>query len=189
MPDPARIDELLPRIGWDKVLWKPPTLRFTVPGMELDLDGIVKEYAADRAATICRQAGVDSGMVNLGGDIAIVGPRADGEGWRIALAHPRSPGDISRCVVLREGGLASSGDYERCIEIGGVRYGHILDPRSGWPVRHLAAVSVVAGLCVVAGSASTIAMLKEADGPAWLASLGLPHLWISVEGEVGGSLA
>ena len=72
--------------------------------------------------------------------------------------------------------------------VDGVRYGHILDPRSGWPVRHLAAVSVVAELCVVAGSASTIAMLKDEAGPAWLEQLGLRHVWMDVTGRVGGTL-
>ena len=92
-------------------------------------------------------------------------------------------------LVLHVGALASSGDYERCIVLDGVRYGHILNPRTGWPVRHLASVSVVGDLCVVAGSTSTIAMLKEERGPAWLEGMGLPHFWVDVHGEAGGSLA
>jgi len=84
--------------------------------------------------------------------------------------------------------VASSGDYERCIEVAGVRYGHVLNPKTGWPVRKLAGVTVVGDFCVVAGSASTIAMLKEERGPAWLESLGLPHLWVDVDGKVGGTL-
>lgn len=94
-----------------------------------------------------------------------------------------------RTLALRDGAVASSGDYERCIVVDGVRYGHVLNPKTGWPVRHLAAVSVVGDLCVVAGSASTIAMLKEKDGPAWLDAMGLPHLWVDVDGNVGGPLA
>ena len=188
LPDAAEVDTLRARIGWEKLRWSPPTLAFPLAGMELDLGGVVKEYAADRAATLCRERGIASGMVNLGGDIAIVGPRPDGDAWRIGLAHPRARGEVTRVVALREGGLASSGDYERCIVVDGVRYGHVLNPRTGWPVRHLAAVSVIGSLCIVAGSASTIAMLKEEDGPAWLQALGLPHLWVSVDGNVGGSL-
>ena len=92
-------------------------------------------------------------------------------------------------IAVRRGAVASSGDYERCITLDGVRYGHILNPKTGWPVRRLAAVSVVGDLCVVAGSASTIAMLKEDKGPAWLKMMGLPHLWVSVAGDIGGSLA
>jgi thiamine biosynthesis lipoprotein len=65
----------------------------------------------------------------------------------------------------------------------------VLNPKTGWPVRRLAAVNVVADFCVVAGSASTIAMLKEEEGPRWLQQLGLPHLWVDVDGRIGGSLA
>jgi thiamine biosynthesis lipoprotein len=74
----------------------------------------------------------------------------------------------------------------RCIVIDGVRHGHILYPRSGWPTRRLAAVSAVADQCLLAGSVATIAMLKEEEGPAWLAALGLPHLWVGVDGDSGG---
>jgi thiamine biosynthesis lipoprotein len=91
-------------------------------------------------------------------------------------------------LLLHDGALASSGDYERCITVKGIRYGHVLNPKTGWPVRHLAAVSVVGDFCVVAGSASTIAMLKEDKGAEWLNDLGLPCLWVDVQGEIGGSI-
>jgi thiamine biosynthesis lipoprotein len=189
LPEPGHVEELLGRVGWHKLEWRAPELRFPLPGMELDLGGVVKEYAADRVAALCREAGLPSGLVNLGGDVRIVGPRPDGSAWRIGIRHPRAPGSLARALLLDDGALASSGDYERCIVVGGVRYGHVLNPRTGWPVRHLASVSVAAGLCVVAGSASTIAMLKEEDGPAWLEGLGLACYWIDVHGNAGGSLS
>jgi thiamine biosynthesis lipoprotein len=189
LPDPARVRDLLGRVGWHKVRWVPPLLEFPHPGMEIDLGGVVKEYAVDRVASLCREAGVRHGLVNLGGDIRIIGPRPDGGPWRIGIRHPRRPGALLRTLLLHGGGVASSGDYERCIILDGVRYAHVLNPTTGWPVRHLASVTVVGDLCVVAGSASTIAMLKEEAGPAWLQGLGLPHLWVDVKGEVGGSLA
>ena len=68
-------------------------------------------------------------------------------------------------IELTQGGIATSGDYERALEINGKRYSHILNPTTGWPVQHLVAVTVVAECCVLAGSAATIGMLKEADGP------------------------
>ena len=91
-------------------------------------------------------------------------------------------------LLLHDGALASSGDYEHCITVNGIRYGHVLNPKTGWPVRHLAAVSVLSDFCVVAGSASTIAMLKEENGAEWLKELELPNLWIDVHGEIGGSI-
>lgn len=188
LPTPEEVSTLVDRIGWHKVRWTPPRLRFA-PGMELDLGGVVKEYAADRVAALCWNAGLRHGIVNLGGDIRIVGPRPDGSPWRVGIQHPRKPGFAVGVMNLHEGGIASSGDYERCIVVDGVRYGHVLNPRTGWPVMHLASVTVAGGFCLVAGSASTIAMLKERDGPAWLAQLGLPHCWVDVDGNVGGSLA
>ena len=188
LPDQAQIQELLDKVGWHKLRWAPPVLEFPDSGMEIDFGGVVKEYAVDRAAALCREAGIRHGVVNLGGDIKVIGPRADGSPWRVGIRHPRNKEAVMQTILLREGALASSGDYERCIIVEGVRYGHVLNPKTGWPVRHLAAVSVVGDFCVVAGSASTIAMLKEDSGPTWLDSLGLPHLWVNVQGETGGSL-
>ncbi|WP_284617831.1 FAD:protein FMN transferase [Aquabacterium humicola] len=189
LPDPHEVRRWLPLVGWQRVRWQAPRLEFPQPGMELDFGGIVKEYAVDRAAVMLLEAGLRHGFVNLGGDIRAIGPQPDGSPWRIGLRHPREPEGLLATVALSQGAMASSGDYERCIVIDGVRYGHILDPRSGWPVRTMAAATVVAPLCVVAGSASTIGMLKDADGPAWLAASGLPHLWVTVDGRCGGTLA
>lgn len=188
LPDQERVRVLLQQVGWDKVNWLPPLLEFPLPGMEIDFGGVVKEYAADRVAALCWNAGVRHGFINLGGDIKVIGPHPDGSPWRIGIRHPRNPVGVIQRLSLSGGGMASSGDYERCIVVDGVRYAHVLNPKTGWPVRHLAAVSVVGELCVVAGSASTIAMLKEEQGPAWLEALGLPHFWVDVNGQVGGSL-
>jgi thiamine biosynthesis lipoprotein len=188
LPEPADIQALLNRVGWHRLRWRAPVLEFPQPGLELDFGGAVKEYAVDRAAALCWESGIRHGLVNLGGDIKIVGPHPDGGPWSIGVQHPRRRGELIHTLHLAHGALASSGDYERCIEVNGVRYGHVLNPQTGWPVGYLASVSVVAELCVVAGSASTIAMLKEAEGPAWLAEMGLPHLWVDVQGQLGGSL-
>ncbi len=188
LPDQNLIDELLNKVGWHNVTWKKPVLSFSVPGMEIDFGGVVKEYAVDRAATLCYSHGIRHGVINLGGDIKVIGPRADGSPWRVGIRHPRDKDGLLDTLLLYEGALASSGDYERCILINGVRYGHVLNPKTGWPVKHLAAVSVIGDFCVVAGSASTIAMLKETEGPEWLHELGLPHLWVDVQGASGGSI-
>ena len=157
--------------------------------MALDFGGIVKEYAADRAAVICVEAGFCHGLVDLGGDIRILGPHPDGAPWSVGIQHPRRPHDVMASIDLVRGAIATSGDYERFVEIDGERYGHILSPRTGMPVRSLAGVSVVADECVVAGSAATIAMLMEGLGPAWLAELGLPHVFMDREMRIGGTLA
>jgi FAD:protein FMN transferase len=188
LPEQALIDGLLEKVGWHKVAWERPVLSFSVSGMEIDFGGVVKEYAVDRAASLCYGLGIRHGVINLGGDIKVIGPRDDGSPWRVGIRHPRSKDALLDTISLYKGALASSGDYERCIMVDGVRYGHVLNPKTGWPVRHLAAVSVIGDFCVVAGSASTIAMLKEDQGTEWLQDLGLPHLWVDTHGETGGSM-
>ena len=88
-------------------------------------------------------------------------------------------------LELAEGAVTTSGDYERAIMVHGKRYSHLLDPRTGWPVEGLQSVSVIAPIAVIAGSASTIAMLKGNEGSAWLTELGLPCLWDDEDGRIG----
>ncbi len=188
LPDHQTIARAREKIGWHHVKWARPVLSFDIPGMEIDFGGVVKEYAVDRAAALCLEAGIRHGIVNLGGDIKAIGPHPDGSPWRVAVRHPRQSDGILETLLLYSGALASSGDYERCIILNNVRYGHVLNPKTGWPVNTMAAVSVVSDYCVVAGSASTIGMLMEELGPEWLLELGLPHMWVDVHGRVGGTL-
>ena len=184
IPSSGKLANLLARVGWQKLIWEQPVLSFPTPGMEMDLGGVVKEYAADRAANICREHQLSHGLINLGGDITVIGPHADGTPWTISIKQPADNGSNTLKIVLSNGALASSGDYERFLMINRKRYGHILNPLTGWPTRHLSAVSVQAEFCLVAGSSATIAMLKEAEGKNWLADLGTAHLWIDSENRV-----
>jgi len=189
LPSTDALQRLLARVGWGKVRWQCPRLAFGVPGMEIDFGGVVKEYAADRAATLCAEAGFRHGLVDLGGDIKIVGPHPYGTPWVVGIQHPRNPEAVMATLDLFHGAIATSGDYERFVEIGGRRYSHILSPRTGMPVNGLAGVSVAAPECVVAGSATTIAMLMEDRGPEWLDEVGLPHVWMDQKLHVGGTCA
>ncbi len=188
LPDRRTVEELLRRVGLDKLDWRSPRLTFTQPGMELDFGGICKEYAVDRAAETCLSHGLDHGLIDLGGDIRVLGPQADGAPWPIGVRHPRMPGSLAASLMLGGGGMATSGDYERFIEVDGTRYCHILDPRSGWPISGLSSVTVLAGSCLLAGSVATIAMLKGRDGADWLRGLNVTHLWIDAEGRQGGNV-
>jgi thiamine biosynthesis lipoprotein len=187
LPTEKMIAELLPRIGLSKADWSNPRLTFGTAGMEIDLGGIGKEYAADRAAQIAGATGIENGLVNLGGDIRVVGR---GElPWRIGIRHPRHPDRSMIVVELASGGLATSGDYERFIEVEGRRYSHILDPRSGWPVQGLRSVTVIGDDCLVAGSLATMAMLRGCDGADWLRSLGVRHVVMDDWARIGGTEA
>lgn len=190
LPSREEIAALLPRIGWQKVHWERPRLVLPVAGMEIDFGGFGKEYAADRVAELCRRRGVRHGLVDLGGDLAVIGPHPDGSPWRVGVRHPRRSDVALATLSLASGGIASSGDYERFMVVDGVRYGHVLDPRTGWPVHGLASVTVRASHCLLAGTATTVAMLKGVpDGPVWLDDLGLCNLRMNQRGELGGTLA
>lgn len=188
LPRPEELAALLRHVGWQHVRWRSPLLQLPA-GVELDFGGFVKEYAADRVAELCRRMGVRHGLVDLGGDLAVVGAHPDGSPWRIGIRDPRDPARALASVDLFAGGIATSGDYERFVVIDGKRYSHLLDPRSGWPVDGPAGVTVAAPHCLVAGSASTIAMLKGSSAGEWLAGLGLPHLVVGSDGAQAGPLA
>ncbi len=190
IPAQADVDAILPLVGWSKLGWRRPRLVLPHAGMQLDFGGFVKEYAADRAVELCRARGARHGMVDLGGDLAVIGPHPDGKPWIVGIRDPRAPEGAMASVRLHAGGIATSGDYERCMIVDGVRYTHVLDPRTGWPVTGLRSVSVVADQCLVAGTATTVAMLMgEREGARWLDELGLPNLRMDVAGEISGTLA
>ena len=188
LPTREEIDSAHRLVGWSKVRWEHRRLTLPTLGMELDFGGFVKEYAADRVAETLRQEGLRHGLVDLGGDMAIVGPHPDGSPWLIGVRDPRAPAEAIARIAVESGGLATSGDYERCMIVDGVRYSHLLDPRTGESFRDgPACVSVRAPHCLVAGVTATIAMLHdEAGAESFLAELGLAHLGIGQAGRVFG---
>ena len=179
LPSQEEIDACLSKVGWDKVQRSDGRVYLSVPGMELDFGGVVKEYAADAAALLARQRGIRHGLINLGGDICIVGPQPSGEPWPIGIVHPLKTISPIATVSLLEGALATSGGYERFMEIEGRRYSHLIDPRTGWPIDGLLSVSVVADQAVVAGSIASVASLQQqGDGLRWLERCDTPYLAI-----------
>ena len=114
VPGAAEIDALRPLIGWQQVQWDGRCIALPRNGMQIDLGGIGKEYAADRAAALLGAHGVSGGFVDLGGDIVVIGPRADASPWRVGLQHPRKAGALLGCVELGRGALATSGRSEGC---------------------------------------------------------------------------
>jgi FAD:protein FMN transferase len=174
LPSAAAIDALRARIGFQRLGWAPP--RLTVPdGMEIDLGGIGKEYAVDRALALVGSAFTGAALVNFGGDLAANRAPARGP-WAVGVERPGSEREARLLLELSRGGLATSGDTHRFIEVDGVRYGHILDVRSGWPVRDAPrSVTVAGSSCVEAGLLATLAMLKGAAAERFLAEQGVEH--------------
>jgi FAD:protein FMN transferase len=188
VPTREQLVAVLPLIGWQKVQWRAPRFYLPRQGMEIDFGGIGKEYAADRASAACADAGARHGLVNLGGDVRVIGPHPDGRPWLIGIRHPRSEGETIASIAISSGALATSGDYERFFERDGVRYCHILNPRTGLPVQRWQSVTVIAPLCIAAGSYCTIAMLLEDGARAFLTGERLPYLLVDRNGQIEGPL-
>lgn len=190
VPPTAELSVLLDRVGWRKVMRQDQRLALPA-GMALDFGGIGKEYAADRACAVLLSAGVRHGLVDLGGDIRVLGPQptpgtrwSDGQAldtqpWLVGIAHPRRAGQTLCTVAMDHGALATSGDYERYFEMDGRRYCHILNPLTGMPCEYWQSVSVIAPVCMAAGSACTIAMLKGVQGTAFLNAQQVDYLAIN----------
>jgi FAD:protein FMN transferase len=178
VPAQRAIDEVLHLVGWQKVTWADRSL--TLPeGMEIDLGGIGKEYAVDRAATLIAARCPSAFLVNFGGDIVASGPRSGDRPWVAGVDDPRRTG---RAAVYRiefaKGGLATSGDARRYVLWKGKRLGHILNPRTGWPVEDApGSVTVLAHTCMEAGTLSTIAYLNGPNAREFLEGQGV-QFWL-----------
>ncbi len=174
VPTAAAVADLLQHVGWDRVAWGDR--RLTLPaGMEIDLGGIGKEYAVDRAANLIAAQLPDSFVVNFGGDLYASGLRRGGRPWGIGVDDPERTGRaaVSR-IPMSQGGLATSGDARRYILFEGKRLGHILNPKTGWPIEGAPrSVTVVAPTCVEAGTLSTLAYLKGGGAREFLEAEGV----------------
>ena len=178
LPTEDQVQGLLPLIGWEKVAWRPPELRLPA-GMEIDFGGLGKEYAVDSALLKIQAASDLPALVNFGGDLRVTGPRAGGARWRVAIESVDQRGASDGLIEIARGALTTSGDARRYLLQDGVRYSHILDPRTGWPVKDPPrSVTVAAGTCMEAGVLSTLAMLQGSAAADFLAREAVPAWWV-----------
>lgn len=167
IPTAPLIQRLLPLVGFEKLQWHAPHL-FVPAGMELDFGGIGKEYAVDRAYEMLAARCSAAFLINFGGDLRANRSPSHGP-WQIAIERPDTNREAKLILELQHGALATSGDSRRYLLKDGVRYGHILDPRSGWPVSQAPrSVTVAAGSCTEAGLLSTLALLRGAGARDFL---------------------
>jgi len=184
VPTSQKLEVLLPLVGWQNVVLQDQSIALPLAGMEVDLGGFGKEYAADRAVQVLKEKGVTHGYVNLAGDMRFLGPKPNGEPWMIGIQDPRARDQVVATLPITQGGLATSGDYERYFELNGQRYCHVLNPKTGMPVSYWRSVSVTSPATVVSGCTTTMAMLKEADGLAFLQATGFDFFAIDHTGKV-----
>jgi FAD:protein FMN transferase len=179
-PAPAGETRRVP--GWWRIGFDPGSRQVVLPrGVDLDLGGTAKAFAADRiAGELADGCGV---LVNLGGDLAVAGPPPAG-GWRVSVGDDHTgPGD--QLVAVHAGGLATSSTTRRTWRRGGRTVHHIVDPRTGdVPAAVWRTVSVAAPSCVEANTAATAAIVLGADAPDWLTTRGLPARLVAVDGAV-----
>lgn len=153
-------------VGWGRVQRRPGGVFLPRSGMSLDLGGIGKEYAVDCVMNLARERGIPNVMVDFGQDVRVCGHAPAKPCWWIGLEDAQQPGQCWTGVAVNDHAVATSGDYLRRFELNGRRFGHIIDPRTGYPVENgCRAVSVIAPSCTVAGILSTTAfILGPKDG-------------------------
>jgi FAD:protein FMN transferase len=181
----SRLSRRVP--GWRSVrLDRRRLLAQLTNGAQLDLGATAKAWAADRCAGIIAAKTGSGVLVSLGGDIAVAGP-APADGWRVRVTddHAAGPDAPGQTVTIRSGGLATSSTTVRTWAVGGQRVHHIINPATGQPaVSCWRTVSVAAGSCVDANTASTAAIIRSEAALPWLQSAGLPARLVREDGSV-----
>lgn len=178
VPGRDAVRKCLRDVGWSRVKWDEPV--FTLPaGMEIDFGGIGKEYAVDRAAALIAARARSSYVVNFGGDLYVAGTRRNGRAWGIGIDDPDRPSEAALYRLdVPSGGIATSGDSRRFVRHKGKRLGHILNPKTGWPVEGAPrSITVFDRTCMEAGTLSTLAYLRGAGASAFLEEQGV-QFWI-----------
>ena len=170
IPSDKELAKLLPAVSYRNIVInkgnnpeKPGAILFKHPQTKIDFGAIGKGYAVDKALEIVRKYAVNNACINLGGNIYVRGAPADRNAWKVGVQHPRNKAEILGYLELKDESTATSGDYERFIEIKGKRYSHIVDPRTGMPVKDVVAVTIVAptGTAVDALSTSVFVLGLE----------------------------
>jgi thiamine biosynthesis lipoprotein len=143
-PSDAAVAAALPAVDYRHVLLDPKTrsVRFSQPGVRIDLGGIAKGWAVDRGIELLRDAGVERAFVTAGGDTRIIGDRF-GQPWMVGIRDPRAEDKVVVRIPLVDAALSTSGDYERFFEADGVRYHHILSPATGRPASAVRSVTII----------------------------------------------
>jgi thiamine biosynthesis lipoprotein len=185
LPHPDKLAKARALVGYRNLRLDPAakTVQLLKPGMLLDLGGIAKGYAADEALAVLKKHGVTRALIAAGGDIALGDSPPGKEGWDVAIA-PLEAGDRSPHLLLRDTGVSTSGDAEQYLEIGGVRYSHIVDPRTGLGLTGRMAVTVVAKHGIDSDSLTKVAaVLGPEKGLPIIESAGATALLVRLTGE------
>ena len=185
VPDEEELAAARGKVGYGRVTVSEKAVTVGDHG-EIDLGSVAKGYAVDCLTEFLRSRGVQSALLNLGGNVQAIGSRPDGEGWRVAIKAPKGDG-YAAILTVSDSAVVTSGGYERYFEADGVIYHHIIDPATGYPVRNgLASVTVVTESGLLADGLSTALYVMGADRAAehWRANRDFEAVFITDEGEL-----
>lgn len=187
VPGDEEISEIRRRVRWEEIELnkKNSTVFIKRPGMIIDLGGVAKGYAADRAAAVLAGRGIKNGIVSIAGDIRVMGRRPDGSAWRIGIQHPRDREKTLAVLELSDISISTSGDYERFKIVGKKRYHHIIDPRTGRPSEGVISVTVIGDRGVVIDPLTTaLFILGPEEGMKIVRKLGYEAVFVDSNGRV-----
>lgn len=161
LPDPETAREMVKLINYRNIQLDESgqTVFLKEKGMRIGFGGIGKGYAADRARQVLREQGVGSGIVNASGDLTTWGYQPNGEAWTIGIADPEHSGSPFSYMNITDMSVATSGNYEKYITIGGKRYSHTIDPRTGYPVTGIRSVTIISPIAEIADAMATPVMV------------------------------
>jgi len=166
-PSDQQVQPVRAMCGWNHIeLRQNAAVRLT-DSVTVDLGGIAKGYGIDQAADAMKQAGCSAGVIDVGGDVRFFGQKPDGQQWTFTVDNPFGEGFIGT-FKMDEGAVCTSGNYRRNVTIGGKRYSHIIDPRTGWPAETSPSVTVLAPTATIADAWATALSVRGPDGLALL---------------------
>lgn len=192
IPDKDDIEELLDQVGYKNIVLdaSAQTVYLKEEGAQIDLGGILKGYAADKASLVLQKNGLSSGIVTVGGEVRAFGNKPDGAPWIVGIQNPRQKGpndEVIATIALSNRSISTSGDYIKFFEKDGVRYHHILNPKTGYPAEQCGSVTVIANDGITADGFSKIFVLGPEKGLKIAKKVGFDAIFIDCNGKISMS--
>lgn len=165
MPTAAQVHESIKKVGHQYILLDntQQTVYLKHRGMKIAFGAIGKGYAADKAKQLLIQKGAPGGIINASGDMNTWGKKPDGTDWTVAITNPMNKNNVFALLPLKQGAVVTSGDYEKYVEFNGIRYAHIINPKTGYPATGLVSVTVFATSAELADALATSVFVMGKD--------------------------
>ncbi len=165
MPSPEEVQKSLGKVGFENIILdtQNQTVFLAEKGMKISFGAIGKGYAADKAKQLLMDKGVSAGIINASGDMNTWGKQANGKEWTVAITNPMNKNNAFAILPLKQGAVVTSGDYEKFVEFNGIRYAHIINPKTGYPATGIISVTVFAPSAELADALATSVFVLGRD--------------------------